>query len=691
MSESKVTKEQILEIIELYKLRESPTIIGAKYNITNRHVLKILRKNDIPRNQLRRLDQEEIEFIIKEYISGLSTIKIAKILGLNDCSVARALKRNGIIIRSAEDNKRAYNINQNYFANIDTEEKAYFLGFMYADGNISKRGWCAKIVIHSKDQDILEKFSTAIYGFIHFQEDGISPKDGKPYIRTNVYSKKFCKDLLKLGCMPDKSFKITLPNKLLSDEMMRHFVRGYFDGDGGFDSSHPRAYFSSNKGFCNELRDYLISKNIMCNKVYTNPKRNENYGGFEITNKVNIDTLYSYLYDNSNIWMNRKYEYFQNYYNRLQNKINVKYQLKNNIVNYATSYIPSFNGIQLTNENIKLMTQDEKDQVAQFATKYYRENGFPYQYLTDDELLKEFTFVKNTNHESIFNELGIIVNNKEIKNILNINNQNGGKIAKHFNPHFYEVKSGEDLKEPSMLELYEDDDKLLKLITKRLSVNDAINGSLLRTNPLMAKDSFKASSFNVIIAKYIYMKFCKENDIIYDYSMGFGQRLTAALSLPYKIKYIGVDVLQKSVEGNIRQFEFYNTNVPMLNKEAELILCGSENYRPESLKNSVNIAFSSPPYYNLEKYSDEPEQAYSKGYNNFINSYWRKTVENIDYMLKADGLFIINVNDVASGFNVGEDMLNVIKENDFQLIEVYNIQLSKNAKYEPIYVFKKVK
>ena len=125
---------------------------------------------------------------------------------------------------------------------------------------------------------------------------------------------------------------------------------------------------------------------------------------------------------------------------------------------------------------------------------------------------------------------------------------------------------------------------------------------------------------------------------------------------------------------------------------------GSEHYCDKQYFGKVNVAFSSPPYFTLEQYSnDETQAAYNKDYGYFINTWWRKTVNNIDQMLSDDGLFIININDMVNGLYVGQDMINVIREKGYQLADVYKIKLSKNLrfihsnehKYEPIYIFKK--
>jgi tRNA1(Val) A37 N6-methylase TrmN6 len=182
--------------------------------------------------------------------------------------------------------------------------------------------------------------------------------------------------------------------------------------------------------------------------------------------------------------------------------------------------------------------------------------------------------------------------------------------------------------------------------------------------------------------------------------MGFGQRLLAALSLPFKVTYVGIDPLEKSVESNQNVFNFLKTNIPMFDKEADIICDGSENYCDPKYIGKVNVAFSSPPYYDQEVYEDSDTQAYSSGsYCSFINDWWRKTMNNIDKLLVEDGLFILNIKDEVKGFNLSKDMINVAREKGYEIIDTYYIQLNKNLvfknkdskdKLEPIYVLKKI-
>ena len=128
----------------------------------------------------------------------------------------------------AIDNKlgRKYTLDQNYFEKIDSQEKAYFLGFMYADGNVhSKQNRC-QITLQKRDREILQKFKI----LLNYNGKLKNFDEGKS-LTLRVHSKKMKQDLINKGCIPQKTFKIEFPNWLRED-LRPHFIRGVFDGDG---------------------------------------------------------------------------------------------------------------------------------------------------------------------------------------------------------------------------------------------------------------------------------------------------------------------------------------------------------------------------------------------------------------------------------------------------------------------------
>ncbi len=123
--------------------------------------------------------------------------------------------------------KKLYN--ENYFEKINTEDKVYFLGFICADGcilnNNKTHRYQISLKLHVKDTDILNTFIKCIDG-----ETKIWKHKQREMVEVKFSGKKIINDLSNLGILPNKTFNLKYPEIPLNLE--RHFLRGYFDGDG---------------------------------------------------------------------------------------------------------------------------------------------------------------------------------------------------------------------------------------------------------------------------------------------------------------------------------------------------------------------------------------------------------------------------------------------------------------------------
>jgi hypothetical protein len=135
----KLSETTINDIIRLYQAGKTPAQLATQFGIMNNSVTRLLRKRGIPRTQLIKFyrSQQSDQIIVNEYISGESSEVLAEKHNTGGNTIRRILKENGVKIRPSTENKRKYKINQDFFETIDTEEKAYFLGLLYADGSLS--------------------------------------------------------------------------------------------------------------------------------------------------------------------------------------------------------------------------------------------------------------------------------------------------------------------------------------------------------------------------------------------------------------------------------------------------------------------------------------------------------------------------------------------------------------------------
>ena len=119
---------------------------------------------------------------------------------------------------------RKYNYNSNYFATIDTQQKAYWLGFIYAEGNVYKNTLAIKLI--SSDRYVLDRFKKDIQS-----EHLVKKVKNKNAYVIKIHAKEIVKQLNQLGVYPNKSAIIKFP-KLLKTEFYLSFILGYYDGEG---------------------------------------------------------------------------------------------------------------------------------------------------------------------------------------------------------------------------------------------------------------------------------------------------------------------------------------------------------------------------------------------------------------------------------------------------------------------------
>lgn len=225
-----------------------------------------------------------------------------------------------------------YNYDKNFFEKIDTEEKAYWLGFMYADGSITRyykneklKSMSLELSLKSEDKGHLFKFNSDINGDLPIQDRKTKLKD-KIYTsnRIVVNCTKMCNDLINVGCTPQKSLTLVYPKKIMNEELERHFIRGYFDGDGCVHYSKSKVYHKNKEKeylqnhfscsfvgtfeFLTSLKLVLQNEGIKTSKIY-----NGNTGKameIRIYGQENIHNFYNYLYQNSSVKLKRKVEVF---------------------------------------------------------------------------------------------------------------------------------------------------------------------------------------------------------------------------------------------------------------------------------------------------------------------------------------------------------------------------------------------
>lgn len=251
---------------------------------------------------------EEISFL-KDNYSSLTYNELAVKLNRTRSAIQSKISKMGLI--KSEQGKYSYN--KRYFSSIDTQDKAYWLGFITADGCVSikednyKR---LKIVLQLKDKPHLEKFNKSIEGNLQIREKKVN-FNNKIYecCEIIVNSTEMCDDLIKLGIVPNKTEILEMCK--IPKELMPHYLRGFIDGDGcfykGIRATGTERISVDIVGksiiLLQQFQSYLKEFNI---KSYIYKKRETNFK-LNINSKESILKLIDLIYKNNTICLDRKY------------------------------------------------------------------------------------------------------------------------------------------------------------------------------------------------------------------------------------------------------------------------------------------------------------------------------------------------------------------------------------------------
>lgn len=234
---------QISKIVSALKNGEtlseiSKDVLGAN---STAKINNILYKNGIHAWEFNERYFYMKESWLKEKIKKYgSPSAVAKVFNMPRTSVSRYAIQYGLY-KSKFNRKKCNDIDENYFKNIDTTKKAYWLGFLMADGNMYqyKNGRLQfSLKIARKDSKIIEDFSNDI----GFPKDKIQYRSATrkntitEFTEIRSYNRIFCQNLIDHGIVPQKTGKEKIPNEL-PFELKSDFIRGFWDGDGNINSS----------------------------------------------------------------------------------------------------------------------------------------------------------------------------------------------------------------------------------------------------------------------------------------------------------------------------------------------------------------------------------------------------------------------------------------------------------------------
>lgn len=313
-----LTEEQKRKILELNAENKNCKEIENVIGIDRKRINAFLRRNNLNSSLsvYKKISKRDIEEICNMYQVGLTAREILdkrRDLQLCENTICKIVRDAGYTVRATGMQPRK--INEDFFETIDSEEKAYFLGWMLSDGYViypKNRSPVVRIDLNQKDRYILEEFNFLVSGD---RETGILNQKRYPsqanirkketyQSRVSFTSKKMVSDLAKYGVVPRKCKTITLP--LIDDNLMPHLIRGLFDGDGCI--SGRMIGFSGNNQMMKDIQSFLIKKiHINDTKIHYNGCAHS----FTFSSKKDVSNFYNFIYNDAHYFLKRKKERFE--------------------------------------------------------------------------------------------------------------------------------------------------------------------------------------------------------------------------------------------------------------------------------------------------------------------------------------------------------------------------------------------
>ena len=305
----KVPKEDHKKIVDMYNSGMSQQEIANVYECSE-HVIWIIMKNLNATLRPHGYTFEQAKNMYEFYKQTKSANEVAKIYNTDGNTIRSVLKKYGF-----EVDRIKYHCDDYYFDIIDTPDQAYILGLLWSDGCNNYNKGTIQLSLQERDKHILESINELTKNERRLSFFGLNDKNPN---WQNTYtlvlqSRHMSQVLNDYGMVPRKSLVLELPD-WLHEELYADFLRGYIDGDGSI-------YFNSNKNLC---RVSLMGTKMFLDKVYEichnlNVKtsfyhcdtNNDITYTLSTTNNSNTITFLQWLYKDSNLKLERKYNKYQ--------------------------------------------------------------------------------------------------------------------------------------------------------------------------------------------------------------------------------------------------------------------------------------------------------------------------------------------------------------------------------------------
>jgi hypothetical protein len=283
------------------------------------------------------------------------------------------------------------------------------------------------------------------------------------------------------------------------------------------------------------------------------------------------------------------------------------------------------------------LSRQKQRSYVEIGTRYWRERGFPYPIMTPSEMQGEFSNLAKVDKRDLI-KFGVVQHSTV-----------GLRLANAFHPQMWRVKTHGR----SPVERFEDDESLERALFKaaqfwpdRRCWNAQCIRSVFRT-----LQRSRVSNFRPTVARALIQQYSDDNDVVLDFSAGYGGRLLGSLTL--RRHYVGIDAAAEQVKG-CRQM--LSVLAPYAEGSGEVQLGCSEEVLDNWQSRSAHLIISSPPYFRTERYSPDARQSYVRypTYREWQHGFLYRLLEQSQRILKRFGRLVLNVANV-SGYPIADD------------------------------------